>query len=160
MSTKRESGFIPWNKGLTKKTSIAIQEQAHRKSIWWRNLKEKFPKKYKELCKNTGGKSAGKPGLKMEKNPSWKGGRRIDKRDGYVLVQMPWHPDSRKRGDILEHRVIMEKIIGRRLLKNEDVNHINGIKHDNRPKNLRLVKHFAHYEEHKCPKCKFVFRTQ
>jgi hypothetical protein len=43
-----------------------------------------------------------------------------------------------------EHRHIMELHIGRALLPNEDVHHINGVKTDNRITNLRLVSHSEH----------------
>lgn len=155
-----KKGHIPWNKGLSKETSKIVARGALKKSLWWSNLKENYPLEYKRLCEQTGGKSLGQPGLKLERNPMWKGGKRIDKRDGYVLLQIPTHPDSRKDGSILEHRLVMETIIGRRLNKDEDVNHINGKKDDNRPENLRLVRHFAHYEEHECPKCNFKFYTR
>lgn len=71
-----------------------------------------------------------------EKSRLWKGGRRTDK--GYVYVYDPSHPKSKSNGYILEHRVIMENIIGRPLLPEENVHHIDGDKTNNNPNNLEL----------------------
>lgn len=38
----------------------------------------------------------------------------------------------------LQHRVVMAEIVGRPLLPNETVHHKNGVRDDNRPKNLEL----------------------
>ena len=50
---------------------------------------------------------------------------------GYVLIKD-------KSGWLVEHRVAMEKKLGRKMLKGESVHHKNGIKHDNSPDNLEL----------------------
>lgn len=71
-------------------------------------------------------------------NPAWNGGRYIDS-FGYVLVFCPTNPSCDCRGYILEHRLVMESILGRSLILGEVVHHKNKIKNDNRPENLELI---------------------
>lgn len=63
---------------------------------------------------------------------------RMIQRDGYALVSGYGHPDARRAGTILEHRLVMEHKLGRRLLKTEVVDHIDGLVLHNHPDNLRL----------------------
>lgn len=69
-------------------------------------------------------------GLK-EGSPSWKGGRSYTK-SGYVVIYFG------KRKYRFEHVLVMEKKLGRSLLEGENVHHKNGVKDDNRIKNLEL----------------------
>ncbi len=62
-------------------------------------------------------------------------------RKGYILV---FDLESGKL--TREHRVVVEKVLGRKLLKNEHVHHINGIKDDNRPENLVVVNARTHMQ--------------
>ena len=62
---------------------------------------------------------------------------------GYIMVWEPDHPGAYD-GWILEHRLIMEKKVGRRLSTNETVHHLNGIKGDNDPENLLILSRAEH----------------
>lgn len=88
-------------------------------------------------------------------HPCWKGGRNIDK-DGYVLVWAPDDPMARLSGYVLEHRLVMARLLGRSLLESEVVHHKNGCKTDNSPENLELFSenslHLAHELKGRCPR--------
>lgn len=79
---------------------------------------------------------------------AWTGtGRRTNYEDGWG----PWkvapegyvrrfrrNLDTGKTDSQVQHRVVMEEHIGRPLLRNENVHHINGVRDDNRIENLEL----------------------
>lgn len=87
-------------------------------------------------------------GSKGAKNYFWKGGRSLDS-DGYVLLKCPDHPQANRNGYVREHRLVMEKILGRYLDSEEVVHHIDGDKANNSPENLELhVSNGAHLRGH------------
>lgn len=77
-------------------------------------------------------------------NGRWKGGKIIEKGKekfgnyDYYLIKNRDHPFANHAGYIREHRLVMEKHIGRYLTKQEVVHHINSDTLDNRIENLEL----------------------
>lgn len=110
---------------------------AHRKPMQWKICrqcgKEFEPRKFNKRGHSTG----------IQHNQVWcsgacrnlaRGGEGYIDRHGYRYISM----GSRGAGKQYEHRLVMEKIIGRPLLKHETVHHKNGNRADNRPENLEL----------------------
>ncbi len=78
---------------------------------------------------------------------NWKGGRRL-RPEGYVMIKKPTHLLCDCDGYVFEHRLVMEKFLGRYLKQEEIIHHKNGDKLDNNIKNLELTNHKKHRKEH------------
>lgn len=77
----------------------------------------------------------------------YKGGKLRHK--GYIYVLSKEHPNRDRDGYVTEHRLVIEKKIGRFLTRKEVVHHINGIRGDNRIENLELhSSQSEHMKEH------------
>jgi hypothetical protein len=59
-------------------------------------------------------------------------------KDGYIKIWMPEHPHANK-GWVLEHRWLMEQHLGRIIPPEEEVDHKNRIRSDNRLSNLQVL---------------------
>ena len=125
-----------------------------------RNLTDANPAKHRDI---SGEKNPmwGKEGMRGPANPmwgrrgalspTWKDGKRR-RPDGYVRVYAPEghpHPSeiNKRTGQayLLEHRLVMEGLLGRYLRPEEVVHHRDGNPSNNAPANLQL---FASQEEH------------
>ena len=103
-----------------------LPRQSLRKNGWSRGWY--VPPKF---CSNSCAGIAQRPALKAKAKGS------VDKH-GYVILSRLNSKGDNPGYQQPEHRRVMEKILGRKLEKDETVHHKNGIRRDNRPENLEL----------------------
>ena len=161
--THGNTGKIAWNKGLSKDMQpnfgrkisqeqkdkisksnkgkiISVEHRAQlSKSMKgnkiWKGMKHNEDTK-KKISKSQTGKM----------NNKWKGGK-VKTLSGYFKIHSPNHPNQDNSKYVFEHRLVMEKHIGRYLTKIEVVHHINEIKDDNRIENLKLFKNKGEHKK-------------
>lgn len=79
-------------------------------------------------------------------HPNWKGGRQVS--GEYIYLHAPDHPHCTGTGYVLEHRLVMEKKLGRYLKRSEVVHHIDGDRQNNRLSNLIVFQTNGHHLRH------------
>lgn len=83
-------------------------------------------------------------------NPNWADGVAFS--DGYLYELKPNHKYCMKSGYVGQHRLVMEKHLGRYLAKEEIIHHRNEDTLDNRIENLELHTQRSHTKLHKLKK--------
>lgn len=82
-----------------------------------------------------------------DKAANWKGGRIV--KGEYIFTYAPNHPQATKDNQhVQEHRLVMEKVLGRYLEPYEVVHHRDGNKKNNDPDNLEVKTRGRHVSEH------------
>ncbi len=109
-----------------------------------------FPCRVGKYCSYSCNNSK-KPGT-FKKGHAWVGKLTSNgirqRKDGYIEIYSPNHPLKSGRNSVLQHRLVMEKHIGRYLTSEEVVHHKNGIKNDNKIENLELMKNNSEHRKH------------
>lgn len=103
----------------------------------------------------------------MNTSPPWEPWT-VVKKGLYLYARIPNHPNATANGYVLEHRAVAENCLGRLLLPEEHIHHLNEDKHDNRPENLCILDRATHSAYHgrkrgqvwlkiRCPWCLEIF---
>lgn len=112
-----------WGEGLSLSQMARLARVAHGTIQRWM-IRGNIPRR---PCGGPGGEGA----------YHWKGGRTRHSK-GYIQIWSRGHPNANSRGYVFEHRLVMEKYLGRYLKPWEIIHHKNGIRDDNRIENLEL----------------------
>jgi len=97
-----------------------------------------------KACKRLGIQMRRRGPKSGDQHPGWRGGLTTDKA-GYRLRYQPDHPQCNSSGYVREHRLVAEAILGRPLLPEEVVHHIDDNPANNSPDNLQV---FASNSDH------------
>lgn len=136
----REAGIKRWENLEYRK----MMTKAHKgKTGYWEGKKR--PPISEEWRKNLVNSTK-----KGNKHWNWKGGKFAEK--GYIVILKRNHPFCDKDGYVKRSRLVMEKHLGRFLLPEEIVHHINKIRDDDRIENLMaFISTSAHIRFHHNP---------
>jgi hypothetical protein len=109
-------------------------------------------KKFEELgfkCRPLSEAMEISPRLRVKRGSAharYKGG--IRNREGYLQIKCKDHPDSDSCGYVFVHRILAEIKLGRKILSNEEVHHIDGDPTNMRLDNLEVLSKSQHMSHH------------
>lgn len=136
---------------MATRVCVTCNEEYYLKAEVYKNG-QVSPRKYCDSCLKKISVESGKRKtyVKSDKYIYLSDTKKISKRDGYVSVIYNGIWAS-------EHRLVMEQMLGRPLIKGESVHHKNGVRDDNRPENLELwlgaIRYGQRATDIKCHNC-------
>ena len=137
---------------ILKDNGVRVYSKEENAKLTWKNHKHPNKDKVGVLSPMYGRKMSPETRKKMESVWERNGNERRKYRkkssSGYVLIYCPNHPFADRDGYVAEHRLVMEKVLGRVLGTEEYVHHKNGIKTDNDIENLQLTNASEHAKIH------------
>lgn len=122
---------IPEEKSNKIQCLIELQKVTQKKAAEILGVSLNFVERY---CKKEGIKTQRTGPRNGDQHTGWKGGVKYLK--GYRYVHTHTHPNRTHDNYIAEHRLVMEKKLGRYLERKEVVHHIDGNPLNNEPDNL------------------------
>ena len=129
------------------KNKFRRQEKRHTKVCEWCKTEYRTSEKKQRFCSPSCASKASMTGRCGESNSNWKGGLTLHTK-GYVYEYAPGHPNSDKRGYILQHRLVVSEAIGRPLREDEIVDHADEDKQHNQVHNLHIYDNAGHSRKH------------
>ena len=130
---KGTEGYKPW-----------LNKKRGEESIEW---KKKISNSLMGKKKSLSHREAISKATVGKKNPAYKNGKTVV-RSEHILVLAPEHPFANVNKRVYEHRLVVEKHIGRYLKPYESVHHIDGIPSNNNITNLFLTTRSGNSKAH------------
>ena len=129
-----------------------ITKEAHKIKKW--GFEKGFtPWNKGKKFKHSGSFKKGESYNRGKNHWNWKG--KVKHTSGYIKIQFPQHPYADSQGYVFEHRLVMEKHLGRYLKPEEIIHHIDFNKANNKINNLYLFpSNSAHRKYHEQLKIK------
>ena len=122
------------------------------------NIPPKHGRKYNKYCKDCYGNADIRKEIRLKNLTDKPFFYSFSQPEGFIKIDKSGYAWIKNNGQMVSHhRLIMEQILGRQLVRGESVHHKNGLRADNRPENLELwvgaIRHGQRASDVHCPDC-------